>query len=199
MLRALLVAAILAAPTAASAGVYIGLGIGTTGVNDSSTATSNTFTDNGRSWRGDVGYRFQPFALGSITPALSIEGGYQGFNVGLMGARITSPFDGQEFFAAGKFSVPFNPLFEAYARLGFEHSSFTSQTNIPHSELDGTGWLGGVGVEFRLGGIVGAPPVFRSSGIWVDFTYNGNSMTDYANKSRDIGVDMFTIGLTFGF
>src|SRR5579872_3759439 len=82
----LIAGSILAAPAVASAGVYVGLGIGTTGVSDSgdpsqgSQGTSSSripFQDNGRSGRLMLGYRFLPLSFGTF----SVEGGYEGFNV----------------------------------------------------------------------------------------------------------------------
>ncbi len=147
MLRALLVAAVLTIPTVASAGVYVSAGLGTTGVSDSSTA-STAFEDNGRSGRIALGYRFVPLSFGSF----SVEGGYMGFNVERLYNDVRSPFDGHEYFAAAKFNYPFSPMFEAFGRLGYEHSSFTSQSNLANSELDGNGALLGAGIEFRLRG-----------------------------------------------
>jgi hypothetical protein len=188
MLRALVVASLLAIPAVASAGTYVSLGLGGTGVDDSK---SPGFVDNGRNVRLAVGYRLAPMSIGSI----SVEGGYTGFGV----ANGNATYDAHNYFAAGKFSLPLSQGFEAFGRLGVEHMDFSTHTNQP--SLGGNGYLVGAGFEYRLGAIQGVPPFFANSGIWVDITRDGSSMTpDSTNgKARDIAVDTYTIGLSVGF
>jgi opacity protein-like surface antigen len=203
MLRALVVATTLALPSIAVAGPYVSLGIGTTGVSDSNPLPAYNLQGNGRSWRAAVGYRFAPLSitsLGTFNPSFSIEGGYNGFGVESHGY----PYSADALFAAGKVNVPLGHGLEAYARVGVQHSAFNinngqTQFDNGNGSWSGTGWLGGVGLEFRLSGITGMIPFLANSSVWADWTYNDATMTDATNQQRDIPTDMLTIGLTVGF
>lgn len=189
MLRALAVASILAIPAIASAGTYVSLGIGGTGVDDSK---NPGFAEDGRNVRLAVGYRLAPLSFGSF----SVEGGYTGFSV----ANGNAEYDAHNYFAAGKFSLPLAQGFEAFGRLGVEHMDFSTTTNQP--SLGGNGYLVGAGFEYRFSAIQNIPPFFANSGIWVDITRDGTSMTPDAGtnaKGRDIAVDTYTVGISVGF
>ena len=201
MLRALVVATTLALPSIAMAGPYGSLGIGTTGVNDSN-SSDYTFQGNGRSWRAAVGYRFAPLSivsLGTFNPSFSVEGGYTGFGVESDGF----PYSADAIYAAGKANVPLGHGLEVFAKAGVQHSSFNINNNRTdfdngNGSQGGTGWLAGAGLEFRLSGITGMPPILGNSSLWVDWTYYDANMTNADSRSRDIATDMLTVGFTIG-
>ena len=72
------------------------------------------------------------------------------------------------------------------------------------NSASGVGWLAGAGLEYRLSGIAGMPPILGNCSLWLDFMYNGTSMSKQnyndvtASQSREIGTDMVTIGFTVG-
>jgi opacity protein-like surface antigen len=221
MLRALVVATTLAIPSIAAAGPYGSLGIGTTGANDCGGTTSTNgcgtdsnngqsfgFQGNGRSWRAAIGYRFAPLAiisLGKFNPSFSVEGGY--VNEAVQSAGY--PFSAYELYAAGKLNVPISGGFEGFAKLGLQYTSFSMNNSISGfdegwNSASGAGWLAGAGVEYRLSGIAGMPPILGNCSVWLDFTYNGTSMSKQnynavtGNESREIDTDQLTLGLTIG-
>src|SRR5262245_8073984 len=111
------VSVLMASPGAASAGVYLGLGIGTNGFE----ASANIFDTDGRALRLFGGYRFPSLSFGG---AFGIEGGVEGYNLMVRQSRSTA-YDGREWFAAGRFIYPFSDDFEAYGRLGFQRTSLS--------------------------------------------------------------------------
>src|ERR1700690_3485456 len=146
MSRTLIVALVLAASaTAASAAPYLGLGVG-------SSADLNgklpQFSDDGRSYRLFGGYRFVKY--------LSIEGAITRF--GEVNHEIV-PYEATSAALVAKGSLPLGSGFEAYARLGLQHTWLsTDQQN--YNSYDGTGYLLGAGFEYRFHTPIGGASVF---------------------------------------
>lgn len=188
MIRALAVATLVVAATAsvASAETYVSLGIGSTGVSD---AAQNGFTENGRSGRVTVGYRF---AIPQLPPklSLSVEGGGSRFGA----AHGSADYDGTDLFAAGKVSFGMGTGFEVFGRLGLQHLSLSTDTNQPG--LSGSGSLLSAGFEYRI-----PQKALKSASIWVDLTRASSNMTADAGtaKPRDIAFNAATLGISVGF
>jgi hypothetical protein len=131
MTRAGLVLFVIAAASqAASAGGYIGLGVGTSPSGEIANDTSSTTTDGSRSWTGIVGYRFGH---------LSLEG---------TGTEYTQVYDqavrdATQWGIALKYSLPLGNGFEAFGRGGLQRTDLSN-------DWSGDGWMLGAGFEWRF-------------------------------------------------
>jgi hypothetical protein len=135
MTRAALAVLVLAATaTTASAGTYFGLGIGTSG--EVSADHGVKVQDNGRSYRGFIGYRFGH---------LSIEGALTHYSLFLDGTA----FDSNRAAAVAKYSFPISSGFELFGRGGVQHTWLMTGTQ-GQNNADGTGIVFGGGVEYRF-------------------------------------------------
>ena len=181
MIRALAICTVLAATaTTASAGVYGSLGIGSTDVDDS----ANTLTPASRSGRIAGGYQYGPY--------VSAEAGLMGFDA----AKDNLKFDGREYYVAGLFHWSLGQGFEAFGRLGLQHTSLSEEQNP--LTLSGNGYLFGAGFAYNIK--FSGMPVPRAS-VWVDYTRNNSSLfrSDVDNSAeRDTSVSMWTLGVTVG-
>ncbi len=180
MIRALAVVTLLAATAhSASAGVYGSLGLGNTGVADD--ASSGAFTPASRSLRFAAGYEF--------TKYVGAEGGVIGYNLAHGGAD----YSGREFYAAGVGHLPIGNGFGAFARLGLQRTSFS--TDRAQGDLSGSGYLVGAGFEYQL-----RIPQLAHASVWVDYTRNAAGLADSNGRafSRDVGTSMWTLGVTAG-
>jgi|GEM_PF-2452873 len=179
MKRVLLLAVVLLGvrTSAASAGVYGGLAIGTNGFGDD----QNTFSTDGRAGRLFGGYRFPSFAVGAI----SLEGGLEGYS--LFNLHSTNhDYTGTEWFAAGKFSLPLGEGFEAFGRLGIQKTSVSGDI-----DLSGSGYLVGVGAEYRFNLST------VSASVFVDLTRNAQTLAG-GNRPDDSSVDRWMLGFSVG-
>lgn len=164
---------LLASASAASAGGFVGLGIGT------SPATSGDLNlrEEGRSVRLQIGYRFG---------RLSIEG---------FGAKADlrrqdgAPMNWTTLAVAARLNVPLGDRFEAFGRLGLQHSS-VEQDNAD-SSFDGDGYLFGGGFEYQL------PAALIGASIFVDYTVEHASLTSPQRSSGleyDLTSRVWTLG-----
>lgn len=143
MTRLALAAVLLAATaTSASAGTYVGLGIGT------SPATSGDVSmgENGRSGRLQLGYRVGP---------LSIEG--------LAGRADLARTDGASYEwttlgVAGRLSHALGGGFEVFGRLGYQGTSIEQPSG--YDRFSGQGLMFGGGFEYRLNLLVASGSLF---------------------------------------
>jgi len=167
----------LAVSVPAHAGTYLGAGIGTQASVEGS--LGNLSTEGQHSGRVVIGQRFGIF---------SIEGGVNDY--GLTSSAGTVQWHAIAAGAAGKLDLPFTALFNGYVRLGLEHTWVTStRDTIP--TLEGNGWTGSLGLEYRLDALLG------SASIWADYGRH----TVNLNQARIVGettANMFTVGLTVG-
>jgi len=181
MMRALLAAAVITIPTAAHAGTYLGLGIGTEP--GGSGAAFSYAQPSGRSLRVLGGYRFGNFSL---------EANLDGF--GIVNARVPATEDHNEYALSGigKLSLPFGSGFEGYARLGLERT-WLSFGGPSQNDLSGDGYLIGGGLELRL------DAVLTSASIFVDYTLHHSSLnSDVSKSSVDETYRMWTLGFSVG-
>src|SRR5262245_42411492 len=181
MYRAALVVMIVAASSGvASAGGYIGLGIGT------SPAVSDS-TD-----RAVANSRSAKLLVGTRMGRIALEGGFGGFDVLFQDDRqLLRPWGtAYNLTAALKASLPLGNNFEAFGRVGLEHAWVSSDDGVTRDE-SGNGFLLGAGAEYKLD--VG----LSAASIWIDYQLNRTSL-DGDNSHRDITARMWTLGFSVG-
>jgi hypothetical protein len=179
LLRSIGIASVVAATSvvsgsAAQAGPYLGVGIGTAPTLGEG---MQGFSPASRSGRLELGQRFG---------ILAIEGGVAGFQ--LTGARA-SQYDA--ISVSGGARVFFNlqgPL-DAFVRGGFERDWLTTDSAMADYRGDGT-YVGG-GAELRLALPLGA------TSIWIDYTHHQATLASGATQ-LDASSGMWTVGLSVG-
>jgi hypothetical protein len=183
---ALLAAVTFAAiPVSASAGTYVGLGIGTgPEVNEQ----TERLSADSRSGKLFLGTRF-----GNV----AVEGGIGGFGMAITDPRngVTRSFgDVYQASAALKLSLPLGNNFEAFGRAGVHHT-WMEPDNEPN-QISGNGLLVGAGFEYRLNMILGQGSIF------VDYQYSKATLEGterfMGNSAFDTSYRMFTLGITVG-
>ncbi len=156
----------------ASAGTYLGLGIGTA----ANASADNVMMDgDGRSGRLMLGYRFSRIA---------VEGSGTRYDLFVGSA----PYQATQLAAGLKVGFPLGNNFELMGRGGVQRTSL-SMTGSQGADADGTGYYLGGGIEYRLNlGLTGAS-------LFVDYQ---RSSTDFDNGSRQYeGIaSMWTLGAT---
>jgi hypothetical protein len=173
MSRSLLAAVIVVAATgtAASAGTYVGLGIGNSAVSDT---YNNSFTPDGRSGRLMLGARLGNFSL---------EGAFTGYS--LLGR--TSMYDSRTLSAALKLNIPLGNRFEAFGRVGVLRT-YLSPTKDTMPTYSGDGYTWSAGFEYRVDlGLAGGS-------LFVDYTRNNAKLTG-GPRDLDQTASMWSLGL----
>jgi Outer membrane protein beta-barrel domain len=161
----------------ASAGVYLGLGIGTNGFDDS----AHIFNTDGRAGRLFGGFRFPNLQYGAI----SVEAGIEGAGVFNGHSSVDRQPTASELFLAGKYSFPISSDFDVFGRLGVQRTSL--------SDFAGSGYLAGAGVELHINTTV------VSGSIFVDFTRTAQTLSGTGHDPFDSSVDRWMLGATVGF
>ncbi len=179
MMRALLAAAAITLPTAAHAGTYLGLGVGTEPAMSDS-ATPDYAQGSGRSLRILGGMRFGNFSL---------EANFDGF--GVVNPRVTTDNNEYALSGVGKLSLPFGSGFEGYGRVGLERT-WLSFGGPSQNDFAGNGYLVGAGVELRLDALL------AQASIFIDYTLHSTSMTNDAKGKLDQSYRMWTLGFSVG-
>ena len=178
MKRACLVATLLIASTPlASAGGYVGLGIGTAPAMTDDSAELNLAAD-GRSGR---------VLLGSRWGQISLEGALGKFDVVSPGRQ---PFELYQGSVAGKASFPLGNGFEAFGRLGLQRTWLVNE--IGSFDKEGNGFLLGGGFEYSFD----VAPTRLS--MFIDYQYSSAKL-DGDRGRADVSSRMWTLGLTLGF
>jgi hypothetical protein len=176
MKSALLVASgVMAISTGASAGGYLGLGLGTQpGINDEMAGAA---TPIGRSIRGLGGVRFAN---------LSLEGALNGFDVV---AKHNGGTTAYQLSGALKLSLPLGNNFEGFGRAGLERTWL----NVGDSRFDfvGDGFLVGGGFEYRLNAII------SNASIFVDYNVHHTTLENTVGKV-DSTTRFWGLGFTVG-
>lgn len=188
MKRALLVGAVLlATTTAASAGTFLGLGIGP----DANVGGVTNVESGGRSARLLGGYSFNGLDLPVGT--LAIEASLTGQSLHF---RSTGGFfSTKELGLAAKYSYPLGYHFEAFGKLGVHHTWLTHEDN-PYGTIydtSGTGVMAGLGVEYRFS--VG--PI-KAGSLFMDYTYYRANLDGDAFMFEGASVGMWMLGFTVG-
>lgn len=180
MTRTLAVAALLVSSTSiASAGTYLGLGIGTApAVNSEVPAMVET---SGRSGRLLGGYSFNGFKFGR----LSIEA-----NAGRNDVYISKvEYASTMLSIGGKFNYPLGSNFEVFGRGGLQHTWLTTDCT-DRNQADGGGLFVGAGFEYRLNVVATAASIF------VDYQYASTGFEDDDMDTWDSSERVWTLGLT---
>jgi hypothetical protein len=183
---ALAVALVAAMSSAASAGTYVGLGIGTNEVSG-----SDRILDDGRSARLFVGYRFQPLRFGSI----SVEGTLGGYGLGLEDRDEPLEMNAYQISAAGRFNLPLANNFEAFGRLGLHHTTVGAAN--PIYDTSGNGILAGVGIAYLFDVGIGT-----GAAVSIDYQLNKVNLTGerfQGAAALDLLERQWTLGIAMGF
>ncbi|HVK89378.1 MAG TPA: outer membrane beta-barrel protein [Kofleriaceae bacterium] len=187
MKRAILVGSVLLATTgAASAGTYVGLGVGPeANVSDIQWTSSGS-----RSARLLGGYGFNGLRVGT----LAVEASLTGQSLTYANPNARGLLDAMELGLAAKYSYPLGDGFEVFGKLGAHHSWLSHEREGASTHnTSGTGVLLGVGAEFRfkLG------PT-RGVSVFVDYThYRATFEGDYF-MNEGAGIGMWMLGFTVG-
>lgn len=173
---ALALALVAATSSIASAGRYLGVGIGTNAVYES----NDQLGDDGRSARLLGGMRWGRF---------SVEGMFSGYGLALADRSGATPMDVYQLSIAGKLNLPLGSNFEAYGRAGLHHTRATGE--IDTYDASGSGFLLGAGFEYRVRTGIG------SGSLWVDYQVNKAELTG-ERFTFDTTTRQWTLGLSVG-
>jgi hypothetical protein len=177
MNRVVLAAVLLAASTSiASAGTYVGLGIGSApSVSDSA---NDPYRSDGRSGRLALGWRMGRF---------SVEGALSGFSYVQANSPGDGHYDSRSGQIAGKFNYPLGDNFEAFGRVGLLRTQLTP-TSTTGGDVTGDGYTLGAGFEYRLNlGVAGGS-------LFVDYSRNQATFGTGASAVDQTG-SMWTLGV----
>jgi len=176
MKRACLATVLLVASmTHATAGGYVGLGIGTA---PAMKDDDNVLDSDGRSGR---------VFLGSRWSQISLEGGLHKFDVVSPGRQ---PYELYQASVSGKASFPLGNGFEAFGRLGLQRTWLVNP--VGSFDKEGNGWLVAGGFEYRFDL---AP---TSLGLFIDYQFN-KAKLDGDRGELGVSSRMWTLGLSLGF
>jgi hypothetical protein len=165
----------------ASAGMYIGLGIGTGP--SLSTSNDDRVEEDGRSARLMLGYRFG---------RISVEGAVTGYDMafGLQTSLYASEV--RQGSISGKYNHPLADGFEAFGRIGYAKTWFSIK-NDERFDASGTGIMLGAGIEYRLKlGLAGG------ASLWLDYQYSRAALEGDLIQT-DLNAAMWTLGATIAF
>jgi hypothetical protein len=174
MTRLGLAAVLLAASTtAASAGTYLGIGVGTSA--DGSVGDSETVEGGGRSGR---------LLLGSRFGKLAVEG--QAGRFDMMFAN--SVFETTQLGVGLKLNIPLGNNFEVFGKGGVQRTWLSNDNSM--YDAAGNGWFAGGGVEYRLNLGVTAASLF------MDYQHSSSTLTNERMQEMDGSTGMWTLGAT---
>jgi hypothetical protein len=173
-MRSLLVAAVLASSSIASAGTYLGIGIGT-GPSIGNNAIPNPEA-NGRSGR---------LLLGESFGHLAVELEANRFGLSLNG----SGYDSTMLGIGLKYGVPLADGFELFGRGGFQRTWLSGGGESAYYDGAGFGYYLGAGVEYRFLGL---------ASVFVDYEWQSATIDESATDGTSFGqsAGMFTLGAT---
>ncbi|CAN5521788.1 hypothetical protein BH11MYX1_BH11MYX1_23330 [soil metagenome] len=175
-MRLLVLAAVVLSTGPASAGTYIGLGVGTSA--NLSDSVNTSYRADGRSARGVLGYRIG---------AVSLEGMYSGFGYVTANTVGTGQVDSRSLQIAGKYSYALGDNFEVFGRLGLLRTDLTARDT--ETTTTGTGYTFSVGVEYRV------DLLLTGFGLYVDYTRNQASFDTADGAQVDQSAAMWTAGV----
>jgi hypothetical protein len=169
--------------SAASAGTYIGLGIGTSPAMNDGDVKAHYFAPEGRSGK---------LLLGQRWGQISVEGSLGGFSVvqendGVFGKAIGTAYQAS---VSLKGTLPLGNSFHAFGHAGLQHMWITDDADDSFS-ASGNGYVLGAGIEYRLNLGLGAGSIFIDYGV-------GNANLTGPRRPDETGVStrMWTLGLT---
>jgi hypothetical protein len=171
-------AGLLVAPAAASAGGYVGLGIGSATTGDE---LDENYDGDGSSIRITIGQRFT---------WVSLEAGLNTYGLKTENSRAT--WDAKALSAAGRVHMPLTGKLEGYLRLGVERHYVDRSDN--EVSLRGSGWLASLGAEYGL------HFGFAKGSVWLDLTRHNAMLTNTNSGNQlDANIDTVSVGLSVGF
>ncbi len=157
----------------ASAGPYLGLGIGTSpNLHDDGQGLSA----DSRSGRLELGQRF------SIVAVEGAVGGYQ------LADAADSEYNAVSVSGGGRVHLPLQGPLSLFARAGVERT-WLRVANM--EDYDGNGYYGGLGAELRL-----ALPLGETA-VWVDYSQHRVTL-DNGGDEIDGDTSMWTAGISVG-
>ena len=190
MMRAALAVALLAATSSvATAGTYVGLGLGTNGVYES----TDRLLEDGRSFRLFVGYRFRPLQFGG---SFAAEGAYTGYGMAINDHSGLVEYNAHQVSAALRFNMPLADHFEGFGRLGLQHTSASAPIS-PIYDTSGNGFLIGAGIAYGFNLGIGS-----GAAVTVDYQLNKATLSgDRFAGSGAFGVleRQWTLGMALAF
>jgi hypothetical protein len=161
----------------ASAGTYVGLGVG----DGLGTSGDGSYKSTDRTGKILLGYSFGHIA---------VEGGAQR---GSVEDSNLNGFDVTQFSIALKYNLPLSDGFEAFGRGGLQQTSLGSQTGST-ADLSGSGLLLGAGIEYKLDLIA------TSASIFLDYNFARSSVTAGNGAApQTFDTHGFLLGATIGF
>lgn len=187
MTRALLVVALMASSSVATAdtpisvGGYAGLGIGPAG--SVSYDNAGRVSPDGRSGQLFAGIRLKgPPLLSRFSLQASLA-----FDSFIINSGIF--YDARMVGLAARYNHPLGAGMDVFGKLGIAHTTY--DTDGPHG-VDGTQAMIGIGAEYHL-------PLPVKVSVLVDYTmYRGDLHGDYV-QTVEGGIGMWMLGFTVGF
>jgi hypothetical protein len=178
--------ALVALPSVASAGAYVGLGIGT--------APGGSWERTmGQADSGDVdGFeRTGRLFGGARFSKLSVEGQANRFAMSFGDAR---GYRGTQLGVGLKLNIPLGNNFEVFGKGGLARTWLSSMDG-PTDDWAGNGWFLGVGVEYRL------PLKVTSASLVLDYQRSSSSFDSDGNPGIqfDSSLGMWMLGATVSF
>lgn len=173
-------AALLAAPSAAHAGGYVSLGVG----------TAPTFHDDLSASFSGEGHASGRAMLGQKLGRFAIEAGLSGYGVDGVSAQTADVVDGRAISAtvSGKFHVPLGDRLTGYLRGGLGHTWLRADGT---TDLEGRSYHGGLGMEY------GFEALLASGSIWVEIR---RDVEDLARDGMTVQgtADTVSVGVSIG-
>lgn len=104
-----------------------------------------------------------------------------------------APFNWTTYAIAGRYNLPLGDAFEAFARLGLEHSSV--EQDGYNNSFSGNGFLVGGGFEYKL------PIAAVGASLFVDYTVEKTTMTSPTRGDMEIDLTsrVWTLGGIIAF
>jgi hypothetical protein len=165
----------------ASAGTYVGLGIGT----PVATSGDTDLAEGGRSGRLQLGWSFGRFAVEGLVGRAELQGwGY------------SQPVTFTSLGVAGKYNIPLQDRFEVFGRLGWQHTMLDVSNDPVHGDdsYAGNGVLVGAGVEYKI--ILGV----AGGSLFLDYSIERADLSyDRDPNAYGMSARVWTVGATLSF
>jgi hypothetical protein len=181
MIRSLFDTAVrIATAATASAGGFVGLGIGTA---PGTTSGDQHYLEDGRSGRLEAGYSFGRIAVEGLVSRFDM--------IGPDGATYTDTSLG----IAGMYTLPLTDGFGVFGRLGYQHTTLSPDDYHPYPSHSGSGILFGGGAEFKL------PLAAANLKLFVDYTIARSSVSPESHPDYEYSLmtRTWTLGAKLGF
>lgn len=171
----------LAVPSVASAGTYVGLGVGPSPTIDAKDLTLDGY---GRTGRLFLGYRIMQFSIEGALTAASTAG-----NVTTNSSA--SDLDARYASLMGKYSHPLGNGFELFGKAGLLYSDYSMKNGS--SDLKGSSLAIAGGVEYRVSLGVG------SIGLSLEYGLSSGELEDNVTSAKtDVATRQWMFGVSVG-